>query len=238
MPNPNAGHLEFYPGVHVMIWVVDGHPSLWVQAWGGSDPVPGWDDGGMKPRKTTPGRYLIYSRGAYVTHTWELSRIAWGTPLRVDRTRTPPVVLYATGMVHPAWRPVRDRVPTITTDYIQHRYMELYGETGLFDADADRIPDRWVFNDFGPWAVRYYRDTNHDGRLDGKEALSGEMIHTTPDDEADNARGIRVSLGSSHGCIHVSPRGRQKLLAVGAFERGTELIIHPYTRSLPAGWRP
>lgn len=221
-----------------MIWVVGGEPSLWVQAWGGTDPIPGWDDGGMRPRETTPGRYLIYSRGPYVTHTWPWSRIPWGTPLRVDRTATVPVVMYATGMVHPAWRPVRDQIPHITTAQIVREYGKLFGDSGVCDLDADRIPDRWVFNDFGPWAVRYYRDDNHDGRLDGKETLSGEMIHTTPEDEAETARGVRVRLGASHGCIHVSPRGRQKLLAVGAFEPGTPLIIHPYTDSLPAGWRP
>jgi len=46
-----------------------------------------------------------------------------------------------------------------------------------------------LFNDFGPVAVRYFRDDNHNRRLDGKEYLSGEMFHTTPDNEAQAARG-------------------------------------------------
>jgi len=74
--------------------------------------------------------------------------------------------------------------------------------------------------------------------LDGGERLSGEMIHTTPADEADNALGRRVVLDSSHGCIHVSPRGRDKLLAAGAFQPGTPLVIHTYDEHLPTGWRP
>ena len=108
----------------------------------------------------------------------------------------------------------------------------------VYNPDPRSIPDRWVFNDFGPWAVRYFRDTNRDGRLDAGERLSGEMIHTTPEDEAANAKGERVSLGPSHGCIHVSPRGRDKLMAAGAFERGTPLVVHTYTERLPDGWRP
>src|SRR6185312_9236122 len=60
---PNSAQLEFYPGAHVLIWVVDGKPTVWVQAWGGSDPIPGWDDGGMTPKKTTRGRFIIHSRG-------------------------------------------------------------------------------------------------------------------------------------------------------------------------------
>jgi len=146
--------------------------------------------------------------------------------------------MYDARMIHPRWRAVRDVIPNITTDDIKRYYGELYGETRLYDDDGDNIPDRWVFNDFGPWAVRYYEDTNHDGRLDGKEALSGEMIHTTPLDEAANAKGVRVTLGSSHGCIHVSPRGRDKMLAAGAFKRGTLLVIHSYEEQLPTGWRP
>ncbi len=236
MPQPSE--LHFYPGVHVMIWVVDGQPSVWVQAWGGTDPIPGWDDGGMKPKKTTPGRFVIHSRAPYVTRTWDYSRIAWGTKLRLERHGLHDVLMYETGMLHPRWRPVRSAVPHFTLSSLRHDYRELYGDTHLYDDDRDGIPDRWVFNDFGPWAVRYYRDRNHDGKLDGKEALSGEMIHTTPEDEADNSRGVRVSLGSSHGCIHVSPRGRDQMLAAGAFTTGTPLVIHGYGEQLPAGWRP
>ncbi|HVT08035.1 MAG TPA: hypothetical protein VHO67_11295 [Polyangia bacterium] len=159
--------------------------------------------------------------------------------MRVQHTgREPALVMYETGSAHPRWRPVRDVIPDVTTADIQHEYERLYGRTGLYDPDGDRIPDRWVFNDFGPWAVRYFADKNRDGRLDGGERLSGEMIHTTPEDEAQNARGERVHLAESHGCIHVSPRGRDKLLAVGAFQPGTELIIHTYQENLPEGWRP
>jgi len=175
MPTPNSAQLEFYPGAHVLIWVVDGKPTVWVQVWGGSDPIPGWADGGMTPKKTTPGRFIIHSRGPHSTHKWPYSMIPWGTRLRVQGggPHQKEVVMYDAGMIHPRWRPVRDVIPNITTDEIKTYYGELYGETRLYDADGDNIPDRWVFNDFGRWAVRYYEDTNHDGRLDGKEALSG-----------------------------------------------------------------
>ncbi len=228
-------HLDFYPGVHVMVWVVGGKPSVWVQAWGGEDPVAGEDDGGMRPRKTTPGTYVIHSCAPYVTRTWDDSKIAWGTPLHVNAHGE---VLYETGLMNHRWRPVHALIHAETRAKLERRYHELYGHTGLYDDDHDGFPDRWVFNDFGPWAVRYFRDINQDGRLDAGETLSGEMIHTTPEDEAQAAKGQRVTLGPSHGCIHVSPRGRDRLMAAGAFERGTMLIVHAYGDRLPEGWRP
>jgi hypothetical protein len=37
--------------------------------------------------------------------------------------------------------------------------------------------------------IRYFEDKNNNRKLDGKEQLSGEMNHTTPDNEAATARG-------------------------------------------------
>ena len=139
---PNPGQLEFYPGVHVMIWVVEGKPALWVQAWGGTDPIAGWNDGGMRPRKTTAGRFLIFGRAPYLTGTWDFSRLAWGTPLRVQMSGHEPVVMYDTGMVHPRWRPVSTIVPYCTTSAIQKAYTSLYGDTHLYDEDPRRDPRR------------------------------------------------------------------------------------------------
>jgi hypothetical protein len=173
-----------------------------------------------------------------VTRTWEYSKIAWGTPLRVVTANGLRVLMYRTDLVHPRWRRVQDVVPDATIARLQALYADLYGDSHIYDSDRDNVPDRWVFNDFGPFAVRYFRDRNRDGRLDNGETLSGEMIHTTPQDEAQTAKGQRPLLGESHGCIHVSPRGRDKLMRAGAFQRGIELVIHEYAEGLPPGWRP
>ena len=141
------GILHFFPGQKTMIWIVDGVVKIRAEAWGGEEPVPGMNYGTMKPRKTTPGRYVIHSLAPYRTNTWELSRIPWGTPI----TRSPDgdQVLYETGnMAHP-WK----AIPNVTRAEIEGLNYALYGKYEL--------PDHWVFNDFGMKAVRYYRDLNH-----------------------------------------------------------------------------
>ncbi len=107
---------------------------------------------------------------------------------------------------------------------------------GLYGHDSG-IPDRWVFNDFGPFAVRYFVDKNRNHKRDRNEPLSGEMIHTTADNEAEVSQGSRASLLPSHGCIHVDPIDRERLHAAGAFERGTDLLIHGYNEPLPESMR-
>jgi hypothetical protein len=87
------------------------------------------------------------------------------------------------------------------------------------------VPATWVFNDFGPLAIRFFKDTNHNGILDQNEKLSGEMIHTTPKNEAQYRRHQPVTLEESHGCIHIAPRDRDQLNLMGAFTRGTPLVI-------------
>lgn len=77
-------------------------------------------------------------------------------------------------------------------------------------------------------AIRWFKDLNGNGVLDGKEALSGQMFHTTPDNEAQTANGEKVILAPSHGCIHLKPADRDRLSALGAFKPGTKFIVHRY----------
>jgi len=90
-----------------------------------------------------------------------------------------------------------------------------------------------VFNDFGPYALRYFKDRNRNRTLDAGEALMGEMIHTTPEDEAHSERGMTLALQHSHGCIHVRPADRELMLRAGAFRPGTLLIVHKGQETIP-----
>jgi hypothetical protein len=96
----------------------------------------------------------------------------------------------------------------------------------------DYFPATWVFSDFGPVAIRYYKDVNKNRRLDGKERLSGEMILTTAENEAEsqqwNEDKRRVQLFESHGCIHIRPAAMRVFREAGAFEQGMTLVIHQY----------
>lgn len=144
-------------------------------------------------------------------------------------------ILFEPGERRQPWRKLKDRLgPAATLDAIKREYWARFGDSGKFDLDRDLVPDVWIFNDFGPMAVRYYRDTNHDRRLSKGEALSGEMIHTTPINETEAALGKPVVLAPSHGCIHVSPASRDRLALAGAFARGNDLVIYEYSAAVPA----
>src|SRR3954469_25284180 len=93
---PKKSELHFFPGPHVMVWVVGGKPEARAEAWGGEEPKPGVTYPTMKPRPTTPGRYVIYSYEPYRTKTWQLSKIRWGTKLTIDKDGD---VAYETGLV-------------------------------------------------------------------------------------------------------------------------------------------
>lgn len=74
---------------------------------------------------------------------------------------------------------------------------------------------------------------NHNKKLDAGENLSGQMIHTTPQDEANTVLGKDVQLTNSHGCIHLKPMDRDLLEKAGAFAKGTDLVIHAYEKLIP-----
>ena len=207
----------------MMIWVVDGTVKIRAEAWGSEYPAPGINYRKMKPRRTTLGKYVIYSVIPYRTKTWPLSRIPWGTPIM--RSSDGEHVVYKTGKTAHPWENIDKLIPGLTPDLIKQYYYELYGKW--------EIPNSWVFNDFGVKAVRYYKDLNHDKKLDAGESLSGEMIHTTPDAEASTALGQDVHLQSSHGCIHIKPIDRNRFEAAGAYAKGTDLFIHTYEESIP-----
>jgi hypothetical protein len=225
-PKKETKELHFFPGQKKILWVIGGSPSVTVEAWGGEQPDPKIKYGIMKPRKTTLGKYVIYSVAAYRTNTWPYSRITWGTSIRLSSDGEK--VLYKTGNLKQPWKPITDLIRDSTPDAIRGYYYQLYGEY--------KIPDRWIFNDFGVKSIRYFQDLNHNKRLDKNERLSGEMIHTTPDNEAQTTLGKDVKLESSHGCIHLKPVDRDKLEKAGAFSKGTDLIIHEYDETIPLGF--
>jgi hypothetical protein len=191
----------------------------------------------MQPEPTTPGSYVIHNHGPYVTATWDMSRIAWGTPLKLDAGGEH--VLYQGGSGSNRWRRVDRLIPRLTAAKLRVLYKNLYGKTGIHDSNLDGFPDKWVFNDFGPWAIRYYLDRNRNRRLDAGERLMGEMIHTTPINEAETAIEAKtgetdlVKLEYSHGCIHIKPIDRVSFLKFGAFQTGNLMIVHGPAEVVP-----
>ncbi len=79
--------------------------------------------------------------------------------------------------------------------------------------------------------MRWFKDLNHNGILDGGERLSGQMFHTTPVDEANQARGLPVALVGSHGCIHLKPADRDSIFGLGGFLPKTRFVVHTYAET-------
>lgn len=225
------GQLHFFPRQKRMVWTVGQRVVAEAEAWGGERPLRGVRYRTMKPRPTTPGNYVVHSFAPYRTETWPMSRIRWGTPLQVDRANER--LLFETGSAARKWRRVDLLIPNLKLEDVQERFWTLYGEDSKYDRDRDGIPEVWVFNDFGPWAVRYYLDPNRNRQFDPGEKLSGEMIHTTPDTEAAAERELPVRLSPSHGCIHIKPSDRERFWQLGAFEVGNLVVVHGPSEVVP-----
>jgi hypothetical protein len=214
----SPGVLHLFPGQGVLAFIVNGHLKAWAVAWGGPSETQPLIPGQPFPAiPTHPGRYVIWQIAPYKTRRWPFSRIRWGVRLRID-PQNPNDVLYEAD--HGRWESVQ-RVANLTRADVEGRYYELYGKS--------QVPSTWLFNDFGRIAIRYFRDRNHNGQLDPDEHLEGEMFHATAENERDSVKDPEhISMAHSHGCIHLKPVQRDKLIKAGIFARGRILIIHRY----------
>lgn len=232
--------VHFYPGDHLMVYLVDGRPQLRAEAWGGpAHKRPRIEPERMAAEPTEAGEFVIGGFDTYTTNSWPWSKIPWGTPIRPSRihagkieyksssgTWRPLTISFEEDVTGPGDKKRRVR-KLIDAKEVRSRYKDLY--------HIDEFPDTWVFNDFGPVAVRYYRDRNKNRRRDANEPLEGRMIHTTPKNEAKSYlaaqhpdRVIPVNLVESHGCIHIRPADLKGFRDEGAFRQGMPLIIHRY----------
>jgi hypothetical protein len=223
--------IHFFPFPKRLLWTVGKKIMLDVEAWGGVKRVPHHHfdgdkvDSGVWPNPTTPGIYVISGWGPYRTERhWVLSRIPWGTELRLDSTGKH--LLYKTGSMSQPWRPLESIIPVATLDFVRDSFSYMWGRNRRYDRNGDGIPDVWVFNDFGPIAINYFRDTNRNRKQDPGEDTMGEKIHTTPKNEGQTDQGTPVPLFPSHGCIHVRPADFARLLKQGAFKVGELVVVH------------
>ncbi len=205
--------LHFYPGKNLLVAKDELSIRGRYEAWGGPSSIG--DDPRMAEEPTWPGEYIIDKAHPYRTNTWPLSRIKWGTPLRDMPAKND--VWYQ--LPEDKWGSIKADHKISRTDII-NLYLNLYA--------VRKVPKKWVFNDFGPIAIRWFKDLNGNKVLDGKERLSGQMFHTTQANEAEHARGLPINMTYSHGCIHLKPAEREQLFAIGAFKPGTRFVVHKY----------
>lgn len=205
--------LHFFPGQNILAVIKNNVYVSRYEAWGG--PASIGTDPRMAEEPTWPGTYVIHGAHAYVTPTWPLSKIKWGTAL-LDKPELNDVYYR---LPSSQWGSIRKDVG-IDRKTIVKLYFDYYGKM--------RVPSVWVFNDFGPVAIRWFKDTNGNKKLDQNERLSGQMFHTTPQNEAEVSLGKPVVLTASHGCIHLNPRNRDAIIDMGGFKPKTVFVVHNY----------
>jgi len=227
-PNPSPDsdsnkreEVHFYPGDKLLLYYVNDKIVLRAEAWGGpSKRKPRLPGESIAAGPTLPGTFIIDHVESYRTSTWDWSKVRWGTRIRKSQRRS----------TQAEYELSSGKWASLTRDFgigakdIETAHRSLFG--------YDKFPDRWIFNDFGPIAVRYYRDRNANRQRDASEPLMGQMLHTTPSNEAQWIRypedASKVELAPSHGCIHIKPIDRDAFLEAGAFRPGMTLIVFRY----------
>lgn len=209
--------LHFFPGQNLLAIKKGNAYVARYEAWGG--PASMGNDSYMPEEPTWPGTYIIHSTQSYATPTWPFSKIKWGTPLQ-DKLQLNDVYYQ---LPSNKWGSVKKDIG-IDRKKIIDMYFNYYGKM--------KVPSAWVFNDFGPIAIRWFKDINGNKILDKNETLSGQMFHTTPQNEAEHSLGKKVQLTPSHGCIHLNPRDRDTILSLGGFKPKTIFVVHKYNEKI------
>lgn len=205
--------LHFFPGVHVLAIKSNNIFTSRFEAWGG--PSTMGSSTYMPEEPTWPGIYVIHSSKAYTTPTWTFSKIKWGTRL-MDKPSLNDIYYE---LPSKKWGSIKSDLGASRQEILD-LYFSYYG--------VMKIPPTWVFNDFGPISIRWFKDVNGNKTLDAGETLSGQMFHTTPQNEAEQANGKKVNLAPSHGCIHLKPADRNTIFGLGGFKPKTTFVVHEY----------
>jgi len=227
-----AVRLVFYPGESKAgsmtvgtIYVIGGHGER-MQAAGGP-PVGRYDRGGHTIEPTPAGNYVLGPRIHVVTASWPSSVIPWGAGLRIN----------AAGEVEFEAQPGRWKQATGAAGAVTQAQMAFYKKDKVHPKLSDVIVQvrgyfidsktgklwnsTWEFNDFGRWGwnlLQHGKGTPY-------------YVHTTPDDEHATEQKKAVLLANSHGCIHLIPNERDRLMKAGYLKEGIPFEVRPYTET-------
>lgn len=187
------------------------------------------NQGGHTVEPTPPGSYVLGPRIHVTTPGWPMSVIPWGATLRVnsagevDYEKSPGTWRVATGShgdVTAAWTAFESRSglhPVLTNTISKVRRVFIDSRTGKLWNNT------WEKNDFGRWGWNLLRNGH----------ATPYYIHTTPEDENASAQGKAIFLANSHGCIHLIPAERDRLMKLGYLKQGVHLEVRPYSESGP-----
>lgn len=226
--------LVFFPGERMTtsavvgtIYVI-GRDGSSIQAAGGPPGAPPGGlpaEGGHTAESTPPGDYVLGPRIHVTTTSWPMSVIPWGAALRinaggeVEYQSTSGGWRLATGpdgevtQAAMAFERRSGHVPVLADQDRAYRAAFFDPKTGGLRSAT------WELNDFGVWGWNLLRNGHP----------TPYYIHTTPDNEANPAAG----LANSHGCIHLVPAERDRLMNAGVLKPGTPFEVRPYTEAGP-----
>jgi hypothetical protein len=228
--------LIFFPGERIQgattvgaIYVVGGKGES-IKAAGG--PPTGYKDpmqGGHTAEPTPPGNYVLGPRIHVTTAGWPFSVIPWGAGLRlnaageVEYEKLPRVWRPATGLKGDvtvatlAYQRRSGLKPDIKVVNDQTRGVFIDPATGKLRSAT------WEKNDFGRWGWNLRRGGHP----------TAYYVHTTPQDEHATAQKKAVLLSNSHGCIHLVPAERDRLINAGFLKQGVPFEVRPYSETGP-----
>jgi hypothetical protein len=184
------------------------------QAEGGPE-VPFMGSDGHEAGPTDAGDYVVaYCAKHRSVRYPQWSGIPWGAKLKTDGG----VLLV---QLDGRWQDVF-KLTGVTRAEVEDYHERLYR--------IRKVPDTWVFNDFGHLTCYLFKDRNRNRKLDAGsgERIHGEFFHTTPDDEAATALHTPVHLEPSHGCIHLKPLDIDLMVKRGFMKKGVRVVVHEY----------
>jgi len=226
--------LVFFPGERMAggttegtIYVVGGHGEN-VKAAGGP-PVGYGDRGGHTAEPTPAGNYVLGPRIHVIAPSWPMSAIPWGAALRINADgeaefeASPGKWRLATG---PKGVVTQAQMSFLQRDKLRPKLADVVAQVrGIFinPATGKLWAATWEHNDFGRWGWNLLRNGQR----------TPYFMHTTPDDERASAQGKAVFLANSHGCIHLVPKERDRLMSAGYLKQGVPFEVRPYTEMGP-----
>ncbi len=226
--------LVFFPGERASgsttlgtIYVIGGHGEN-IKAAGGP-PAGRYDRGGHTIEPTPAGSYVLGPRIHVVAPSWPFSTIPWGAQLRinasgeVDFEASPGKWLPASG---PTGVVVLAFMTFFRRDKKNPKLQDIVDgvRNVLIDPATKKLRTAtWEKNDFGRWGWNLLQHGHG----------TPYFVHTTPENEEATALGKAVFLLNSHGCIHLVPAERDRLIGAGYLKQGIPFEVRPYTESGP-----
>jgi hypothetical protein len=225
--------LVFFPGERMdgsttegTIYVIGGAGESMVAA--GGPPTGRNDRGGHTVEPTPAGNYVLGPRIHVVAPSWPMSAIPWGAALRINSAgevefeASPGNWKVATG---PNGVVTNAKIAFAKRDKLNPKLADVVAAVrNVFIDSAGKLRSAtWDRNDFGRWGWNLLRNG----------AGTAYFVHTTPADEHATEQGRAVFLLNSHGCVHLEPNERDRLMKAGYLKQGVPFEVRPYTETGP-----